>query len=227
MKRLLFLVGNCMAAFQDFGIGACITALIGYSLGVDIVWWHLIIGGFLGFFPDLFDIAPTLLLGKIPPVGTDHHQTFFHRPLYFIPVCTFAAGMVDTFFIGHLFWTIVVPTCIIYHFWHDTDYGLAIFYPFEKRYWVKHHGFMEPNDAEKVNGIGLNHIKWIVEIWYRPTPYSLREVLTGSFGLGIAVTLISNLSLGAFTTAFFMIGALLRWVFVYLCEFVNPDTQWM
>jgi len=206
MRTLLFLIANGIAGFQDLAVGIGVVALYAYFSDMEVSLAMLAMGAVLGVLPDLFDVVPQIILGNPPLKGEDHHLTFFHRPLYMVPLVAFAGLVLDSFFIGHIFWTVIAPLLVTYHYIHDTWAGIAWLYPFKREYPIPGRGWVAPEKCGTTPG----HRIWIDTYWYYGSMFALREVLVGTIALlfagilhygltvGIAVFLLPWLGVGAY-----------------------------
>lgn len=207
MRTALFLIANGIAGFQDLAVGAGAVALVGYVFQVEVSLPMLLVGALLGVLPDLFDVVPQILIGRPPKKGEDHHLTFFHRPLYMIPLVTFFGLLADTFFSGQYLWTLIAPLLVTYHYIHDTWAGIAWLYPFKREYPIPFRGWVAPEKCGNTPG----HRIWIDQYWFYGSVFAIREVFIGSIALTLGAFLTYGLSIGLLALLVPLILTLAYW----------------
>lgn len=103
----------------------------GYVTGVEVVWWHALIGIPLAMLPDLDAVPELLRRGKVgadASHATDHRE-YLHAPLIFIALGAGLAVLVG-------YWGYVFLFAVTLHFINDfygTGWGISLFAPFSKR----------------------------------------------------------------------------------------------
>jgi hypothetical protein len=155
MKKLPWLIGNALAGYMDFGLGALIATVVSLWWNVAPEWWYLLIGAFFALLPDL-DVVVTILAGK--PSNIDHHQTLLHRPTFMLPLVALIL-----FISAGAFWSTLATLCLLWHYLHDTkglsEGGVAWFWPVSKKYWSLTGGYMPHH-------IIPDHLQWIQKNGY-------------------------------------------------------------
>jgi len=163
MPKIFWFIGNALAGFFDFCIGASIAAIAAALAGRLPTLWMLLWGSFFALFPDA-DIVKPILLRR--PMEGDHHLTWWHCPFTLI-TATAAAW----WFIGlDVFWLVVAVASLLWHYIHDTwTGGIGWLRPFNNRWFGVRS--LEP------------HSQWLERIWLRPSTRGGVEILAGSVAL--------------------------------------------
>ena len=102
-----------------------------YIAGVEIVWWHFLVGLVLAHLPDL-DALPEIF--KYRKVGASVEHMGDHRDGLHYPILWLAAGAVFIFTFGYWGWLFLLAT--ILHFINDfygTGWGIKVLWPFSGR----------------------------------------------------------------------------------------------
>jgi hypothetical protein len=169
MKKLAWLFGNALAGYMDFAIGAWIATALTLFIPTQLQWWYLLVGGILALLPD-FDIILPILRESNKISG--HHTTILHRPLFMILLATLVF-----WFIGGWYWGILAFVCVLWHFVHDIQGGIAWGWPVNKR-------LLYPF---KKNVEHISHREWIEKFWLKPSALSVREISIGTAALVVAI----------------------------------------
>lgn len=188
IRKLLALAADGMAGFEDLAVGAGIVLVMALVHGTGMSpWWHLFIGSFIAFSPDL----DLLLRLKGQRFTGDHRDTFMHWPLPMLVGSAWIAGAIGSFWDQGMYWAEVTFLCLLWHYVHDTK-------------WL--------NPASDINWFApfvnkempyMNHHEWRERYWLQPSNMSGREIIVG--------TLITT-----FLTAAYVDGAIAVFVMVAL-----------
>jgi len=200
LEKLLFEAGIGMALFLDFAVGVLIVAAMSVTCGVEVQVWQVLSGGIRALVPD-FDIAWQIFRGKYEGLE-EHHTTWMHRPLFLLPVATFASWWFEG-----TFWAIVTFLCVFWHFVHDTkgfgDDDLTWF-----RWRGKEWSLFGPRD--RWSPIPLEH--WLKTKWLVPSNRSLWEIAIGSVALAIGIGIHYGVQIGLLLAALVWGGTIIVWL---------------
>ncbi len=201
LNTLRWFIANGMAGFQDLCVGALVAAAVWrlaeyLHFHESVPWWYILIGSIFALAPD-FDVIKDIL--SKTHITYDHHTTYFHRPIKFMPTTLSLVAVVGTFGVGFektMVWEVLAIICLLWHYLHDYPLGdgyLNWFYPFTPDKLI-------PND----------HDVWLQEKWCKPSERSVEEIVVGIVCLTIALVLIDK-SWWIFPTIFVLVNGL--WVF--------------
>lgn len=115
----------------DFANGIFATLITGYVTGVEVEWWHFLIGIVIAMSPDV-DAIPEAIRRRghlaASAEDPDDHREYLHYPVLF-----FLVGLVLSYFSP--FWGIFFLVGTALHFLNDlygTGWGISLLWPLTK-----------------------------------------------------------------------------------------------
>jgi len=133
----------------DWANGIFAVLLASWVTGVDVLWWHFLIGLLLSHVPDIDALPELLRRGRVAAsaVHSADHRTFLHYPVFAVGLMALAV-----WFVGYWGW--VLTFAVLLHLINDlygTGWGLKVLWPLSNRNY-------------KVLGRRVNRLKHILQV---------------------------------------------------------------
>lgn len=141
-------MGQALSLLADWANGIFAVLLASLITGVEVQWWHLLVGIGLSHLPDI-DALPELLRRGRVAASAAHphdHRTFLHYPIVAVVVALIAISVAG-------YWGWVLALAMMLHLVNDlygTGWGVALFWPWSGR-------------TYKIFGRRVNRLKYVLQ----------------------------------------------------------------